>query len=200
MTTLRAPERSVKWHGSLVARLLLADRSLPITKSVSGWSSSLLTTISQASKNDDISLGQVALSAFLLSVERSPDARKIVVEKGLELMRDATKRTANHRQVQEALAKVLELLSTGDLHLSLEDSQKWSGILLLWVCGKGSSESMRSSATRTLSSILEDHAPLSVPISQGWLAILLNEVLDSNKTSSAKTGTHPKGDKVKVWR
>ena len=123
MTTLRAPERSVKWHGSLVARLLLADRSLPITKSVSGWSSSLLTTISQASKNDDISLVQVALSAFLLSVERSPDARKIVVEKGVELMKNVTKRTANHRQVQEALAKVLELFSTGDLHLSLEDSQ-----------------------------------------------------------------------------
>ncbi|XP_021666471.2 uncharacterized protein LOC110654698 isoform X1 [Hevea brasiliensis] len=198
MTALMAPERSVKWHGSLVARLLLEDRHLPISDSISDWSCSLLTTISQASKNDDIPLAQVALSAFLLSVERSPEARKIVMEKGLELMRDTTKQTTKYKQVQEALARAMELLSTGDTHLSLEESQKWSGILLPWVFGKVSSDAIRSSATKILSYILEDHGPSSVPISQGWLAILLNEVLASVKASSNKGGIQPKSDKVKT--
>jgi len=79
MTALMAPERSVRWHGSLVAQLLLEDRNLPLNDSVSDWSFSLLATISQASKNDDIPLAQMALSALLLSVERSPEARKIVI-------------------------------------------------------------------------------------------------------------------------
>ncbi|KAJ9166198.1 hypothetical protein P3X46_020980 [Hevea brasiliensis] len=198
MTALMAPERSVKWHGSLVARLLLEDRHLPINDSISDWTSSLLTTISQASKNDDIPLAQVALSAFLLSVERSPEARKIVMEKGLELMRKTTKQTTKHKQVQEALARALELLSTGDVHLSLEESEKWSGILLPWVFGKVSSNTIGSSATKILSCILEDYGPSSVPISQGWLAILLNEVLASIKASSSKGGIQPKSDKVKT--
>lgn len=198
MTALMAPERSVKWHGSLVARLLLDDRNLPLNDSVGDWSSSLLATISQASKNEDMPLARVALSAFLLSVERSPGAQKIVMDKGLQLMRDIAKRTTKHKPVQEALAKALELLSTGDIHLSLEESQKWSGILLPWVFGKGSSDSIRRSATKILSCILEDHGPSSVPISQGWLAILLNEVLGSSKALFVKGGTLPKSDKVKV--
>ncbi|KAF2309874.1 hypothetical protein GH714_005448 [Hevea brasiliensis] len=107
MTALMAPERSVKWHGSLVARLLLEDRHLPINDSISDWTSSLLTTISQASKNDDIPLAQVALSAFLLSVERSPEARKIVMEKGLELMRKTTKQTTKHKQTQIDQSNIL---------------------------------------------------------------------------------------------
>ncbi|KAJ6400100.1 hypothetical protein OIU84_015706 [Salix udensis] len=139
----------------------------------------------------------MALSAFLLSVERSPEARKIVMEKGLQLMRDTAKRTTKHKQVQEALAKALELLSTSDVHLSLEDGQKWSGTLLLWVFAKSSSSAMRSSAIKILSCIFEEHGPSTLPISQGWLAILLNEVLVSSK-ASFEGGTQPKGDKVKT--
>ncbi|KAH7567378.1 hypothetical protein JRO89_XS07G0061300 [Xanthoceras sorbifolium] len=198
MAALTAPERSVKWHGSLVARLLLEDRNLPLSDSVSDWSSSLLSTLSQASKNEDIPLTKVALSAFLISIERSPGAQKLVMEKGLQLMRDSAKRTIKHKDVQEALAKALELLSTGDLQLSLEESQKWSGILLPWVVEKSSSDTIRSSATKILSCILEEYGPSSLPISQGWLAILLNEVLGSSKTNSVKSGTQPKSDKVKT--
>ncbi|KAK9270265.1 hypothetical protein L1049_025842 [Liquidambar formosana] len=196
MTALKAPERTVKWHGSLVARMLLEDRKLPLSDSVSDWSSSLLSTISQASKTEDIPLAQVALSAFLLSVERSPEAQKIVMEKGLHLMRETAKKTTKHKHVQEALAKALELLCTGDMHLSLEESQKWSGILLPWVFGKFSSDTIQSSATKILSCILEDYGPSSVPISQGWLAILLTEILGSSKT--IKGSTQPKADKVKT--
>ncbi|KAL0545647.1 hypothetical protein IC582_015537 [Cucumis melo] len=198
MTALMAPERSVKWHGSLVARLLLEDRNLPLNDSVSDWSSSLLSTVSHASKNDDIPLAQAALCAFLASVERFPEAQKKIMERGLHLMRDAAVRTQKHGEVQESLAKALELLSTGWMHLSAEESQRWSAILLQWVFGKFSSESLRSSATKILSCILEDYGPSSIPISQGWLAILLTEILGSIKKPAANGTTQLQNDKVKT--
>ncbi|OUZ99824.1 GPI inositol-deacylase PGAP1-like [Macleaya cordata] len=199
MTALMAPERTVKWHGSLVARLLLEDNNLPLFDSVPEWSSSLLSTVSQASKTEDIPLVRVALSAFLVSVERSRGAQKVVMEKGLHLMRNIAKETQKHGHVQESLAKVLELLCTGDMHLSLEESQKWSSILLPWVCGKFSSDNLRVSGTNILSYILETYGPSSIPISQGWLTIMLREILGSSKTTSSKGNTQPKGDnKVKT--
>ncbi|XP_019105121.2 uncharacterized protein LOC104898785 isoform X2 [Beta vulgaris subsp. vulgaris] len=198
MTALAAPERSVRWHGSLVARLLLEDINVSLSDSVSDWSSCLLSTISQACKNNDTPLALVALSAFLLSVDKSPGAKKIVMEKGLDLMRDTAKQTIRHKDIQQALAKALELVCTNENRLSLEESLKWSGILLSWACGKFSSEDTRYSATKTLSCILEDFGPSSVPISQGWLTILLNEVLDSTKTIPVKGTSQPKSDKVKT--
>uniref|UniRef100_A0A7N0SXP7 Protein SERAC1 n=1 Tax=Kalanchoe fedtschenkoi TaxID=63787 RepID=A0A7N0SXP7_KALFE len=196
MSALMAPERSVKWHGSLVARSLLGDYNLPLTDSVSDWSSSLLSTIFQASKNEDMSLARVALSAFLLSIERSDKAQKVVMEKGLERMREATKRTRKHVDLQESFAKVLELLCSKEMHLSLEEGQKWSAILLPWIFGHMSSESIRDSATKILSRILEDYGPYSVPISQGWLAMILNEVLTSDKR--LKGTAQVQSDKVKT--
>ncbi|GMH23226.1 hypothetical protein Nepgr_025069 [Nepenthes gracilis] len=196
MTALAAPERSVKWHGSLVARLLLEDKDLPLYDSVSEWSFNLLITISQACKTEDIPLAQVALSAFLLSVERSPGAKKVVMEKGLPVMRETAKHTTKHMNIQEALAMALELICTGEIHLSLDESQKWSSILLSWVCGEFPSEKTRSSATKILSHILEDYGPLSVPISQGWLTILLSEILEAAKPASMKGSTRPKSAKV----
>ncbi|RDX76856.1 putative inactive heme oxygenase 2, chloroplastic, partial [Mucuna pruriens] len=195
MSALLAPERSVKWHASLVVRLLLEDRNTPLNESVSDWASSLLSTISQACKHEDVSLAQVAFSAFLLSVERSPGVQKIVMEKGLNPMRDIAKQMTRHKQVQEAMAKALELLCTGELHLSLEESQKWSGILLPWVFGTFSSDTIRSSAIKILSQILEDYGPTSVPLSQGWLAMMLSEVQISIKKSNDKRTSQPKSDK-----
>lgn len=197
MTTLLAPERSVKWHGSLVACLLLEDRYLPLNDSVPDWSSSLLSTICHATKNEDIPLALVALSAFLVSVERSTEAQKIVMDKGLHLLRDTAKHTIKHKQVQELLAKALELLCTGDMQLSLEESQRWSGILLQWACGKTSSDIVRSSAIKILSHVLEIHGPSSVAISQAWLAILLTEILGSNRVS-VKSNAQKKSENVKV--
>jgi len=90
--------------------LLLEDHNLPLSTSVSDWTSSLLSTVSHASKTQDIPLAQIALSAFLISLERSPSAQEVVVEKGLHLMREAAKQTTKHSSVQEALGKALELL------------------------------------------------------------------------------------------
>uniref|UniRef100_A0A1J3D2G9 Protein SERAC1 n=1 Tax=Noccaea caerulescens TaxID=107243 RepID=A0A1J3D2G9_NOCCA len=198
MTALMAPERTVKWHGSLVARLLLEDLNLPLSDSVSDWSSSLLATVSHASKTDDISLAQVALSAFLVSVDRSDKAQKMVMEKGLPLMRDSARKTRKHKVVQEGLSKALELLCAGEMHLSLEESQKWSGILLAWALGKVASDTVQSSARRILSRTFEDYGPHSIPISQGWLTLIMNEILNHSKTLSAKGASQPKTEKPKV--
>ncbi|GJX77246.1 armadillo-like helical domain-containing protein [Tanacetum coccineum] len=196
MSALVAPERSVKWHGSLVARLLLEDQNVPTNDFISSWSSTLLKTVSQASKMDDISLTLVALSAFLLSIERSPLAQKAVMEKGLHLLRETAKRTMDHKSVQEALVKGLESLCSGDLHMSLEEGQKWSSILLPWVFRETSSYAIRSSAIKILSRICDDYGPSSVPISQGWLAIMLSDILKSRKIS-LKESAQPR-DKVKT--
>ncbi|GER36963.1 alpha/beta-Hydrolases superfamily protein [Striga asiatica] len=198
MSALVAPERSVKWHGSWLAQLLLEDRNLPLNNSVSDWSSSLLSTISQASKTQDIPLAQLALSALLVSIDRSPEAQEVVMDKGLHSMREASKQMANQKAIQESLAKALELISSRELHMSLEESQKWSAILLSWVFGKVSSDAIRSSAINILSRILEDYGPSSVPISQGWLTILLTDALSCRKATLAKVSAQLTSDKVKT--
>ncbi|KAJ6833777.1 uncharacterized protein M6B38_338770 [Iris pallida] len=198
MTALTAPERTVKWHGSLVARALLDDQNLPLTVSVPDWSSSLLSTASQASKVEDISLTQVALSAFLVSLERSNDAKVMFMDKGLHHMREIAKRSEKHRNLQDTLARVLELLYSENMHLSLEESQKWSAILLRWIFGAFSSNTARVSATKILSLILEDYGPSSIVISQGWLAMLLNEAIEASKMSTMKGNTPLKTHKVKT--
>ncbi|KAL3634225.1 hypothetical protein CASFOL_021279 [Castilleja foliolosa] len=198
MSALMAPERSVRWHGSWLAQLLLEDRNLPLNHSVSEWSSSLLSTISQASKTQDIPLAQLALSALLMSIERSPEAQELVMDKGLPSMRESAKQMVNHKPVQESLAKALELINSRELHMSLEESQKWSAILLSWVFGKASSDTIRLSAINILSNILEDYGPSSVPISQGWLTILLTDALSCRKATLTKVSDQLTSDKVKT--
>ncbi|KAD6119040.1 hypothetical protein E3N88_10311 [Mikania micrantha] len=196
MSALIAPERSVKWHASLVARLLLEDQNLSISDYISDWSSTLLKTVSQASKTNDISLTRVALAAFLSSIERSPLARKVVVEKGLDLMRETAKRTMDHNSVQESLAKGLESLCSEGMCLSLEEGKKWSCILLHWVFREDSSNAIRSSAINILSRICDNYGPSFIPISQGWLAIMLLDILKSRKL--ALKGSAQPRDKVKT--
>ncbi|KAL6504382.1 hypothetical protein OROGR_026305 [Orobanche gracilis] len=198
MSALMAPERSVKWHGSWLAQLLLEDQNLPLNNSVSDWSSSLLSTISQASKTQDIPLAQLALSALLVSIDRSPEAQELVMDKGLHSMREAAKQMVNHKAIQESLAKALELISSRELHMSLEESQKWSPILLSWVFGKVSSNTIRSSAINILSHILDDFGPLSIPISQGWLTLLLTDALDCRKATLTEVSPQLTSDKVKT--
>lgn len=198
MSALMAPERSVRWHGSLVAQLLLEDQNLPLNDSISEWGSSLLSTISQASKTQDIPLAQVALSALLVSIERSPEAQEVVMDKGLHLMRDAAKRTVMHKPVQESLSKALKLLCSRELHMSLEESQKWSAILLPWIFGKFSSDTIRSAAINILSHILEDYGPSSIPISQGWLTVMLTDTLSCRKATLTKGSAQLDSHKVKT--
>ncbi|TKY57788.1 SERAC1 protein [Spatholobus suberectus] len=46
--------------------------------------------------------------------------------------------------------------------------------------------------------ILEDYGPTSVPLSQGWLAMMLSEVQSSIKKSNDKGTSQPKSDNVKT--
>uniref|UniRef100_A0A0D9VQF3 GPI inositol-deacylase n=1 Tax=Leersia perrieri TaxID=77586 RepID=A0A0D9VQF3_9ORYZ len=43
----------------------------------------------------------------------------------------------------------------------------------------------------------DDYGPASVPISQGWLALVLSEILGDNKTQNLKGTTHPQPERVK---
>ncbi|CAN6463299.1 unnamed protein product [Victoria cruziana] len=147
---------------------------------------------------EDIPLTNVALSAFLVSLKICQAARMLVVEKGLHLMREVAKYTKTNGQVQESLAKALELLCSGGECLSLEEGKKWFGILLPWVCGKHASESTRLSAIKVLASILENYGPGSISISQGWLGILLYEILNVSKKTDVKENAIRKVDKVKT--
>ncbi|XP_052627049.1 uncharacterized protein LOC128133590 [Lactuca sativa] len=58
------------------------------------------------------------------------------------------------------------------------------------------SDAIRSPAITILSRICEDYGPSSIPISQGWLAIMLSDILKSRKLS-LKGSAQPR-DKVKT--
>lgn len=197
MSTLTSPERRVKWHGSWLARLLLEDQNLPLNGSVLDLSSSLFSTISEAIKIQDLPLAQVTLSALLVSLERSCEAREAATEKGLHLMRETAKQTVMQKSVQESFAKALEPISSRGLHMSLDESKKWSPILLSWVFGKLSSDTTRSTAINIRSHIIEDYGPSAILISQGWLTFLLTDSLMCKKETLTKDSSVT-GDEVKV--
>ncbi|XP_044982869.1 uncharacterized protein LOC123449647 isoform X1 [Hordeum vulgare subsp. vulgare] len=199
-TALKAPERTVKWHGALVARALLEDQNLTLAPSVPDWSSSLLLTASQATENGDMSLAQMSLSTFLLSLIRCNESKFVIRQKGLHLLRSIAKKIHNENGqsgMKESLAVALSSLYSGEVPLSLEEAQRWSGILLRWLFDKSVSGTTHLTSVKILSSILEDYGPSSVPISQGWLALVLSEILGDNKTQSLKGTTPPEPERVK---
>lgn len=199
-TALKAAERTVKWHGTLVARALLEDQNLALAPSVPDWCSSLLSTASQATANDDMSLGQLSLSTFLLSMMRCNESKFVIRQKGLHPLRSIAKKIENQNgqnSMKESIASALSLLYAGEVPLSLEESQRWSGILLRWLFDKSVSNKTHLTAMKILSCILEDYGPASVPISQGWLALVLSEILGDNKAQGSKGTTQPEPEKVK---
>ncbi|WVZ55736.1 hypothetical protein U9M48_006360 [Paspalum notatum var. saurae] len=199
-TALKASERTVKWHGTLVARALLEDQNLALAPSVPDWCSSLLSTASQATENNDMPLGQLSLSTFLLSMTRCNDSKFVIRQKGLHPLRNIAKKIENQNgrnSMKESIASALSLLYSGEVPLSLEESQRWSGILLRWLFDKSVSDKTHLTAVKILSCILEDYGPASVPISQGWLALLLSDILGDNKAQNSKGPTQPEPERVK---
>jgi hypothetical protein len=200
-TALKAAERTVKWHGTLVARALLEDQKLALAPSVPDWCSSLLSTASQATMNNDMPLGQLSLSTFLLSMMRSNESKFVIRQKGLHPLRSIAKKVENQNgqnSMKESIASALSLLYAGEVPLSLEESQRWSGILLRWLFDKSVSDKTHLTAVKILSCILEDYGPASVPISQGWLALVLSDILGDNKAQNLKGTTQPEPERVKV--
>ncbi|CAN6290436.1 unnamed protein product [Urochloa humidicola] len=199
-TALKAAERTVKWHGTLVARSLLEDQKLALAPSVPDWCSSLLSTASQATENNDMPLGQLSLSTFLLSMTRSNESKFVIRQKGLHPLRSIAKKIENQNgqsSMKESIASALSLLYAGEVPLSLEESQRWSGILLRLLFDKSVSDKTHLTAVKILSCILEDYGPASVPISQGWLALVLSEILGDNKAQTSKGTTQPEQERVK---
>ncbi|TKV97806.1 hypothetical protein SEVIR_9G519100v4 [Setaria viridis] len=199
-TALKASERTVKWHGTLVARALLEDQKLALAPSVPDWCSSLLSTASQATMNNDMPLGQLSLSTFLLSMTRCNESKFVIRQKGLHPLRSIAKKIENQNgqsSMKESIASALSLLYAGEVPLSLEESQRWSGILLRWLFDKTVSDKTHLTAVKILSCILEDYGPASVPISQGWLALVLSEILGDNKAQNSKGITQPEPERVK---
>ncbi|KAK3148176.1 hypothetical protein QOZ80_3BG0291690 [Eleusine coracana subsp. coracana] len=200
-TALKAPERTVKWHGALVARALLEDHKLTLPATVPDWCLSLLSTASQATENNDMPLGQLSLSTFLLSMMRCNESKFVIRQKGLHPLRSIAKKIEkqnSQNNMKESIAVALGLLYAGEVPLSLEESQRWSGILLRWLLDKSVSDKTHLTAVQILSSILEDYGPASVPISQGWLALALSEILGDNKAQNLKGTTQPEPEKVKT--
>ncbi|KAF8776108.1 hypothetical protein HU200_003792 [Digitaria exilis] len=199
-TALKAAERTVKWHGTLVARALLEDQNLALAPSVPDWCSSLLSTASQATENNDMPLGQLSLSTFLLSMTRCNESKFVIRQKGLHPLRSIAKKIENQNgqsSMKESIASALSLLYAGEVPLSFEESQRWSGILLRWLFDKSVSDKTHLTAVKILSCILEDYGPASVPISQGWLALVLSEILGDSKAQNSKGTTQPEPERVK---
>ncbi|XP_062216625.1 uncharacterized protein LOC133916796 isoform X2 [Phragmites australis] len=199
-TALKAPERTVKWHGTLVARALLEVQNSTLASSVPDWCYSLLSTASQATENNDMPLGQLSLSTFLLSMMRCNESKFVIRKKGLHPLRSIAKKIENQNgqnSMKESISVALSLLYAGEVPLSLEESQRWSGILLRWLFDKSVSDKTHLTAVKILSCILEDYGPASVPISQGWLALALSEILGDNKAQNLKGPTQPELEKVK---
>ena len=174
---------------------------MALAPSVPDWCSSLLSTASQATANNDMPLGQLSLSTFLLSMMRCNESKFVIRKKGLHPLRSIAKKIENQNgqnSMKESIASALSLLYAGEVPLSLEESQRWSGILLRWLFDKSVSDKTHLTAVKILSCILEDYGPASVPISQGWLALVLSEILGDNKAQSSKGTTQPEPEKVKV--
>jgi hypothetical protein len=67
--------------------------------------------------------------------------------------------------MRESLTVALGLLYAGEVPLSLEESQRWSGILFRWIFDKSISNKTHLTAIEILSSILENYGPRSMLIS-----------------------------------
>ena len=78
----------------------------------------------------------------------------------------------------------------------MDEGQKLTSILLRCVFGDTSSDATRSSNIKIPSHVLEDYALPLIPLSQGRLAILLNDIVKF-RMSQLNRSAQPK-DKVKV--
>eukprot|EP00249_Psilotum_nudum_P021362 c28083_g1_i2 orf=314-4183(+) len=181
-----APERTVKWHGAVAIRFLLEDKENFVDEAAATWSPALLDSAVKAVNVDDASLAKVALNAFCLCVRESGSTQKMVLEKNLPMMHSLAKCTQKNTTLQEQLVQALEVLSLSGIGLSLDESKRWSGLLLSWVFNCTFEDAIRCSASRILARVLSDLGHAGIPISQTWLAMLLMDAISSKRPSFGK--------------
>ena len=93
---------------------------MALAPSVPDWCSSLLSTASQATANNDMPLGQLSLSTFLLSMMRCNESKFVIRKKGLHPLRSIAKKIENQNgqnSMKESIASALSLLYAGEVPL-----------------------------------------------------------------------------------
>ncbi|CAM6099282.1 unnamed protein product [Calypogeia fissa] len=187
LVAVLAHEKTVKWHGALAMRSLLASKTFSLTADVaSRWSSALLSVAAQAGKLKDPSLTHCALAALTSCVSRSKSAHSLVLQEGLPIMREIAGESEGNTLVQGALAQVLDVLIDGGELLPSDESKKWAAILLKWVCNLTSDTVTRACGSRVLDRVVNDLELRGIPITQAWLAMLLMEVISDGRLESGK--------------
>lgn len=177
-----APERTVKWHGAIAARLVLENG---FDEPAVSWSGALLETASQASKAEDAQLSFVALDSFYTCVKKSAQAREIVAKNSVVMLRDIAKQTSQFVSLQKVIAEILEILCFRTAGVSIEEGKKWSSILLFWLFNRTLQNSTHLIASRVLAHMLEELGPSGVPLSQAWLAMIILGSVNGVETNPA---------------
>eukprot|EP00250_Pteridium_aquilinum_P020076 c24692_g1_i1 orf=82-3981(+) len=178
-----APERTVKWHGAIAARLVLENG---FDEPAVAWSGALLETARQASKVEDAQLSLVALDSFYSCIRKSAQARERVSKNCLLVLRDISKQTFRNVSLQKVIAEILEILSFRGAGLSVEEGKKWSSILLYWLFNRSLEDSTHLIASRVLAHLLDELGPGGIPLSQVWLAMVIMSTVNGFETNPAK--------------
>lgn len=187
LAAVLAAEKTVKWHGAMAMRSLLASKNYSLATDVAPrWSSALLNVAAQAGKLKDPSLAHCALAALTSCVSRSKSAQTLVLQEGLPVMRGIAGESEGNTLVQGALAQVLDALTDEGENLPGDESKKWAAILLKWVCHLTSDNITRSCGSRVLARVVNNLGVRGIPVTQAWLAMLLMEVISDGRLASAK--------------
>ncbi|KAI5056672.1 hypothetical protein GOP47_0028490 [Adiantum capillus-veneris] len=181
---VRAPERTVKWHGAIAARMVLENGFCE--QAAVSWSGALLEAAKQASMVEDIQLSLTALHSFYACIRKNDQARELAAKNSLKFLRDIAKQTAQSEKLQKAISEVLELLSIRGSGLSSEEGKKWSSILLGWLFNSKLDDSARLTASKILAHVLDELGPTGISLSQAWLAMVILGTVNGYVTDPAR--------------
>ncbi|KAJ7558284.1 hypothetical protein O6H91_04G032200 [Diphasiastrum complanatum] len=186
LSAMLAPERTVKWHGATAIHLLLENKKQPLSDVTAQWSTALLDMAAESCRHQDSLLAETALSALTSCVKECEAAKSMVLDQGLSIMRGLAKQTEADTIVQRALAEALFVATESGNRMPLEESKKWSGILLRWVCSRTSEKKTRSFGSSVLNRIIENLGRSGIPIFQAWLAMLLIDLVKASQEEAVR--------------
>lgn len=108
------------------------------------------------------------------------------MDKGFPTLREIAKLTERDESIQGAIAQSLDVLTSSRSGLSVDESKKWSPILLRWVCTYKPDSLARSCGCRILNRVVNSLGQDGIPISQAWLAMLLMNIVNESKPKLGK--------------
>ncbi|XP_073396493.1 uncharacterized protein [Physcomitrium patens] len=181
-----APERSVRWHGATAMKYLLQSMDNDCHEVAARWSSALLEMAAQATTDKDMQLTSSAMTSFAACISQCQSARVLAMDKGFPTLREIAKLTERDESIQGAIAQSLDVLTSSRSGLSVDESKKWSPILLRWVCTYKPDSLARSCGCRILNRVVNSLGQDGIPISQAWLAMLLMNIVNESKPKLGK--------------